>query len=470
MTEVHDAKASDPARALHGQSSRSEEQTHATCKSTAPASVQACRTRTTLTVEQAIEVFKYKVENPKTSKRKGSIRHAKMLADRYSVSEKAIRDVWRGRTWKYETQHLRPSPNMQLDDARPTTDSSSDNDSNVSDHRSQKKSCVSESFGKSSSCADRAGISDQSALKTKPKTNATRASKDFVSRAVGEIIPQGRTTPSPPFKPSSPECRLEPLRPWHKRVPQKTDVHDRPKAASFASERAGPCTPRVPAHSPWAAALCAAIDDMLEAPHSATARPSKLAAPAHSPCARATESPCFGPPSSHPSETPSFWLAGWAPTDHIHTPTTVAGHPFLAGQSDLPFPPADSRLAVPGMTPYVLNAYHQHLLFQLGRQLGPYGQPLPGPTRGQGKAPEAAAALWNAAPASPAALWNVAPSGVSPLPAGGGGGAGLGGPYFDASNSKARGLLSLMLAASDPAAADPASESEAGPRGASRWW
>ncbi len=58
-----------------------------------------CKPRSLLTVHQVIEIFK----------QKGSATPASNLADVYGVSEKAVRDIWKGRTWSKQTCHLDPN-------------------------------------------------------------------------------------------------------------------------------------------------------------------------------------------------------------------------------------------------------------------------------------------------------------------------------------------------------------------------
>jgi hypothetical protein len=52
--------------------------------------------RATLTEDQAVDIFKIK----------SSVSSAVKVSLCYGVSEKAIRDIWRGRTWSRETCHL----------------------------------------------------------------------------------------------------------------------------------------------------------------------------------------------------------------------------------------------------------------------------------------------------------------------------------------------------------------------------
>ena len=72
---------------------------HASQKSGAVA-----KPRAILTQDQAVEIFMLKppASDPKSSK------HSHRVARRYDVSEKTVRDIWRGRTWHAETKHLDP--------------------------------------------------------------------------------------------------------------------------------------------------------------------------------------------------------------------------------------------------------------------------------------------------------------------------------------------------------------------------
>ena len=60
--------------------------------------------RAILTRSQAVEIFQLKATL------KSSTRVSKM----YGVCEKAIRDIWAGRTWKAETWHLDPSRPLEI--------------------------------------------------------------------------------------------------------------------------------------------------------------------------------------------------------------------------------------------------------------------------------------------------------------------------------------------------------------------
>lgn len=67
-------------------------------------SIQACRTHAILTAEQAVEIFKIRDES--VGKRKCP---ARIVGKSYGVSEKAVRDIWNGRTWYKETMSLDPA-------------------------------------------------------------------------------------------------------------------------------------------------------------------------------------------------------------------------------------------------------------------------------------------------------------------------------------------------------------------------
>ena len=59
------------------------------------------KARAKLTQSDALDIYNYK----------GSVTSAAVLSKLYGVSEKAVRDIWTGRTWSKETWHL--------DDSRP---------------------------------------------------------------------------------------------------------------------------------------------------------------------------------------------------------------------------------------------------------------------------------------------------------------------------------------------------------------
>ena len=62
----------------------------------ASASIQACKTRMILTEQNAVDIFRIKLANDSSgsNKRVGATRVAQL----FGVSDKAIRDIWKGRT------------------------------------------------------------------------------------------------------------------------------------------------------------------------------------------------------------------------------------------------------------------------------------------------------------------------------------------------------------------------------------
>jgi hypothetical protein len=75
-------------------------------ESCCPPSIQACKTRTILTLPQVIQIKSSHLYS-KTLGSKGLTAAAVGIS--FGVSEKAIRDIWRGRTWVRETMHLDPA-------------------------------------------------------------------------------------------------------------------------------------------------------------------------------------------------------------------------------------------------------------------------------------------------------------------------------------------------------------------------
>jgi hypothetical protein len=62
-------------------------------------SIQACRTRVILSEQQAIKIYEVKLANDAPSLPGSKNIRAAQLAVEYGVSDKTIRDIWRGRTW-----------------------------------------------------------------------------------------------------------------------------------------------------------------------------------------------------------------------------------------------------------------------------------------------------------------------------------------------------------------------------------
>ena len=69
------------------------------------------KTRAILTRDLAREIYQYKIVNMQAVA-SAIGRHACILAGKYGVSEKTIRDVWTARTWSEETGVLDPERRM----------------------------------------------------------------------------------------------------------------------------------------------------------------------------------------------------------------------------------------------------------------------------------------------------------------------------------------------------------------------
>ena len=80
-------------------------------------SIQACKTRAILTVEQAVEIFSIKLSNQ--ARNKGQNISPCSVAREFGVSAKAVRDIWKGRTWLRETMHLDPARVVMVARRRP---------------------------------------------------------------------------------------------------------------------------------------------------------------------------------------------------------------------------------------------------------------------------------------------------------------------------------------------------------------
>ena len=79
------------------------------------AAIRACKTRAILTDEQAGRIYQIKLDSqaasillPSSSER-ALVFRAGAVARAFGVSDKAIRDIWKGRTWLRETMHLDPT-------------------------------------------------------------------------------------------------------------------------------------------------------------------------------------------------------------------------------------------------------------------------------------------------------------------------------------------------------------------------
>ena len=77
-----------------------------TARSLIDQSLKACKTRAVLTEAQAVEIFLIKICNDVVLK--PSRQSAAGVARQFGVSDKAVRDIWTGRTWFRELMHLDP--------------------------------------------------------------------------------------------------------------------------------------------------------------------------------------------------------------------------------------------------------------------------------------------------------------------------------------------------------------------------
>ena len=80
-------------------------------------SLQACKTRAILTADQAVEIYRIKLFNQTASK--SHSQSPRIVAREFGVSEKAVRDIWKGRTWLRETMHLNPAHAVMAARLRP---------------------------------------------------------------------------------------------------------------------------------------------------------------------------------------------------------------------------------------------------------------------------------------------------------------------------------------------------------------
>eukprot|EP00291_Cryptomonas_curvata_P018827 CAMPEP_0172167308 /NCGR_PEP_ID=MMETSP1050-20130122/9498_1 /TAXON_ID=233186 /ORGANISM="Cryptomonas curvata, Strain CCAP979/52" /LENGTH=314 /DNA_ID=CAMNT_0012838081 /DNA_START=95 /DNA_END=1035 /DNA_ORIENTATION=- len=62
--------------------------------------------RQQLTAEDAVEIYRQRPTNPGKALKRGSMMGCKLIAPKFGVSPKTIRDIWRGRTWIHATEHL----------------------------------------------------------------------------------------------------------------------------------------------------------------------------------------------------------------------------------------------------------------------------------------------------------------------------------------------------------------------------
>ena len=72
-------------------------------------SIQACKTRAVLTLDQAVEIFKIHLSNQSPYIAKNERISSSQVASVFGVSEKTIRDIWTGRTWFLELIYLDPA-------------------------------------------------------------------------------------------------------------------------------------------------------------------------------------------------------------------------------------------------------------------------------------------------------------------------------------------------------------------------
>ncbi len=74
-----------------------------------PPSIQACKTRSVLTLQQAIHIFEIKWGQSNQPSGRSGHQSAAAVARSFGVNEKTVRDIWVGRTWIREIMHLDPA-------------------------------------------------------------------------------------------------------------------------------------------------------------------------------------------------------------------------------------------------------------------------------------------------------------------------------------------------------------------------
>ena len=72
-------------------------------------SLEACKTRAILTAEQAILIFQIMQSHGGIQSIQSGRLRPSAVARAFGVSEKTVRDIWKGRTWLRETMHLDPA-------------------------------------------------------------------------------------------------------------------------------------------------------------------------------------------------------------------------------------------------------------------------------------------------------------------------------------------------------------------------
>ena len=66
--------------------------------------------RTVLNEHQVIEIYKRKIMyEPKLTRNVNRFRSASLIAKEFDISEKTVRDIWKGRTWRNTTRPLESS-------------------------------------------------------------------------------------------------------------------------------------------------------------------------------------------------------------------------------------------------------------------------------------------------------------------------------------------------------------------------
>ena len=79
--------------------------------------IRTFKTRTILTEQQAISIFQIKLAAAQSKDKSGF--EATAVAKIFGVSDKAIRDIWKGRTWFRETMHLDSTRAADVNDVAP---------------------------------------------------------------------------------------------------------------------------------------------------------------------------------------------------------------------------------------------------------------------------------------------------------------------------------------------------------------
>eukprot|EP00292_Cryptomonas_paramecium_P008246 CAMPEP_0113682584 /NCGR_PEP_ID=MMETSP0038_2-20120614/12761_1 /TAXON_ID=2898 /ORGANISM="Cryptomonas paramecium" /LENGTH=279 /DNA_ID=CAMNT_0000601703 /DNA_START=68 /DNA_END=904 /DNA_ORIENTATION=- /assembly_acc=CAM_ASM_000170 len=171
--------------------------------------------RQQLCAADAVEIFKMRPHSSGKALKRGTLLACKLVAPKFGVSAKTIRDVWRGRTWMHVTEHLCTEEErvFRAERAQQRNEDSTGSDEDQDENRFIKQESPSEAKSKFSDRRRSHGSTEGIETHASKQTHIKESDKDLVptqnttaftsTQCVPDTTPSQQTTPpsSAPWPP-----------------------------------------------------------------------------------------------------------------------------------------------------------------------------------------------------------------------------------------------------------------------------